>query len=161
MLQQLISWLSVNQELTAWLTFRSGKRTPCAHAGALHSQNRPEILNSGTLVSSQYASDPCQQHLPRMTSLRSGGIPVQSSLRPSTISRHSSLHSRSDLRGFNRYARRFRILSKGEPGGAAGIKRTKRDRISPAIEIVDYYNALSVRSYLRFNDPIIIIGSHR
>lgn len=68
---------------------------------------------------------------PRIISFLSFGIPDQSELRPSTMSRHSSRASRSDLSADSRYARRLRMQSSGDDGAAGGISRTRRDRTSP------------------------------
>jgi hypothetical protein len=70
--------------------------------------------------------------VPRMVSLRSSGIPAHMLLLPSTIERHSSRAARSaSLPEGSRCANSVLRASKGVPGGAGGIKRTRRERMSP------------------------------
>jgi len=73
------------------------------------------------------------QSVPRMVSFRSEGMPAHKLLRPSTIARHSSRAacSPSAPEG-SRCASSVLRASKGVPSGAGGIKRTRRERMSPA-----------------------------
>ena len=68
-----------------------------------------------------------------MVSLRSSGMPAHKWLLPSTIVRHSSraAGSASAPEG-RRCASNILKASKVVPGGAGGIKRTRRERMSPA-----------------------------
>lgn len=70
---------------------------------------------------------------PRMVSLRSSGMPAHRWLLPSTMVRHSSRAacSASAPEG-RRCASNALKASKVVPGGAGGIKRTRRERMSPA-----------------------------
>jgi hypothetical protein len=77
------------------------------------------------------SSIPCP--VPRMVSLRSSGMPAHKWLLPSTIVRHSSRAacSASAPEG-RRCASNALKESKVVRGGAGGIKRKRRERISPA-----------------------------
>ena len=68
---------------------------------------------------------------PRIVSFLSFGMPVHNGLRPSTMSLHSSLASRSVHLAGKRYAKRFRMRSNGDSAGAGGINRTSLERMSP------------------------------
>lgn len=68
---------------------------------------------------------------PRIASFLSGGMPLHKGLFPSTMLLHSSLASWSETVVGKRYARRVRSASSGECGGAGGIRRMSRERISP------------------------------
>jgi hypothetical protein len=70
---------------------------------------------------------------PRMASLRSSGIPVHKLLLPSTMVRHSSRATCSaSAPAGRRCASNVFRASRGVPGDAGGIKRTRRERMSPA-----------------------------
>jgi len=70
---------------------------------------------------------------PRMVSLRSSGIPVHKLLLPSTMVRHSSRAACSaSAPAGRRCASNVFRASRGIPGDAGGIKRTRRERMSPA-----------------------------
>ena len=77
--------------------------------------------------------DDCQCDLvPRMVSFRSSGMPAHRLLRPSTMVRHSSRAACSaSAPDGRRCASNVLTASKGVPGGAGGIKRTRRERMSP------------------------------
>lgn len=73
--------------------------------------------------------------VPRMVSLRSDGMPCQSSLCPSTIARHCARASSSDKDGGMRWASSVRIAPKDEVGGVSGMRRIRRLRMSPARQV--------------------------
>ena len=79
--------------------------------------------------------------VPRMVSFRSSGIPAHKLLRPSTMVRHSSRAACSaSAPDGRRCASNVLTASKGVPGGACGIKRTRRERISPVRAMCEKIN---------------------
>jgi hypothetical protein len=70
---------------------------------------------------------------PRMVSFRSSGMPFHKWHRPSTMVLHSSRAACSaSMPEGRRCASNVLTASKGVPRGAGGIKRTRRERMSPA-----------------------------
>ena len=75
--------------------------------------------------------------VPRIISFRSSGIPTHKVLFPSTIVRHSSRAACSpSIPEGRRCASNVLNASKIVPGGAGGIKRTSRERMSPVGDAV-------------------------
>jgi hypothetical protein len=74
----------------------------------------------------------CPGVVPRIVSFRSSGIPAHKLLLPSTMVRHSSRAACSpSIPEGRRCASNVRRASEVVPGGAGGIKRTSRERMSP------------------------------